>query len=57
MPWEKWLLTKSWKSGNGWSGVRVMSVWWMPPFHSAVKPTGQRISQPVELAMVMGRQR
>ena len=45
------------RAGCGWSGVRVMQSWWAPPFHSAVKPTGQRISQPVVLAMVSGRQR
>ncbi len=28
-----------------------------PPFHSAVKPTGQSISQPLQLAIVIGRQR
>ena len=57
MPREKWLLTRSWKLGCGWSGVKVMQSWWAPPFHSAVKAAGLRISQPEVLAIDSGRQR
>jgi len=41
----------------GRSGVMTMSAWLGPPFHSAVKVSGHRISQPVVLAMFSGRQR
>ena len=50
-------MTKWLGSSTGASGMMVMSLVAVPPFHSAVKPNGQRISQPVVLAMVSGRQR
>ena len=56
-PREKCEVTKWSSSGCGRSGVILMSDWAGPPFHSAVKPNGTRISHPVVLAMVSGRQR
>ena len=56
-PREKCEVTKWSRSACGRSGVMVMSSWRGPPFHSAAKPNGHRISHPVVLAMFSGRQR
>ena len=56
-PREKCEVTTWVRLAFGRSGVMTMSAWLGPPFHSAVKVSGHRISQPVVLAMFSGRQR
>jgi hypothetical protein len=57
MPWPKWDSARRSGRKTGSSVTTVRSEILLPPFHSAITLAGNRISHPMALAMVSGKQR